>query len=161
MHAAGPAAPPGGAASITVVSRTAPLARAAYALIHAAAPLTAALLFGGERWMDADLVAVAGDAHESGPTDIVGLATLALEGHHAPDAPEIIGVWVAPHRRRRGIGRALATLLAQAAQERAGRPALLIPVTPGGVGLAQTLAADGMITLPDEALPTAWLTELP
>jgi len=50
MHGAGPAAPPGGAASVTIVSRAAPLAKAAYALVHAAAPLTATLLFGGERW---------------------------------------------------------------------------------------------------------------
>jgi len=162
MPPTGPAAPPGGAASVTLVPRAAPLAKAAYALVHAAAPLTAALLFGGERWMDADLVAVAGDAHASDAAAIVGLATLALDGHHMPDAPEIIGVWVAPSRRRRGIGRALAATLAQAAQDYAGRPALLIPVTPGGVGLARALAAAQIVTLPDEALLETWLlAELP
>jgi len=162
MQPTGPAAPPGGAASVTIVPRAAPLAKAAYALVHAATPLTAALLFGGERWMDADLVAVAGDAHESNAAAIVGLATLALKGHHMRDAPEIIGVWVAPDRRRRGIGRALAATLAQAAQDYAGRPALLIPVTREGVGLARALAAEQIVTLPDEALLETWpLAELP
>jgi ribosomal protein S18 acetylase RimI-like enzyme len=161
MHPTGPAAPPGGAASVTLVSRDTPLAKAAYALVHAAAPLTAALLFGGERWMDADLVAVAGDAHASDAAAIVGLATLALDGHHMPDAPEIIGVWVAPDRRRRGIGRALAATLAQAAQDYAGRPALLVPVTREGVGLARALAAAQIVTLPDATLPEEWLADLP
>jgi GNAT superfamily N-acetyltransferase len=162
MHGSGPAAPPGGAASVTLVSRDAPPAKAAYAPVHAAAPPTAALFFGGERWMDADLVAVAGDAHESDAAAIVGLATPAPDGHHMPDAPEIIGVWVAPDRRRRGIGRAPAATPAPAAQEYAGRPALLIPVTREGVGPARAPAAEKIVTLPDEALPEEWLlAELP
>jgi GNAT superfamily N-acetyltransferase len=161
MHGAGPAAPPGGAASVTLVSRAAPPAKAAYALVHAAAPPTAALLFGGERWTDADLVAIAGDAHESDAAAIVGLATLALDGHHMRDAPEIIGVWVAPDRRRRGIGRAPAATPALAAQEYAGRPALLIPVTREGVGPARAPAAAQIVTLPDATLPEEWPADLP
>jgi len=143
MQPAGPAAPPGGAASVTLVSRAAPPspAKAAYALVHAAAPLTAALLFGGDRRMDADLVAGDGDAHAPDAAAIVGPATPALDGHHMPDAPEIIGVW--------------------AAQDHAGRPALLIPVARGGVGPARAPAAAAIVTLPDEALPEERLAELP
>ncbi len=82
-------------------------AQALHVRLLAEVPLTAALLFGGDRWGCVVYVALAARAGRD-----VGIATLAPTNEDGDDGPNIIGVWVEPTHRRQGIGRRLLLTLA-------------------------------------------------
>ena len=132
--------------TIVEVSCSADQARAAVDTVAAVAPETSAILFGGDRWTDCDLVAVA-ILPDGTP---VGLATLALRGHHVNNEPEIVGVWVVPERRRQGIGQALVLHLIQTSLNQTGQTPLMVAVTEDGDALVQALMrCDAAIRRPD------------
>lgn len=73
--------------AIEVVRRRHPRAQAMHQRLLTEMPLTAALLFGGDRWSCVDAVALAALAGRD-----VGIATLAPTNEDGGDGPDIIGM---------------------------------------------------------------------
>jgi GNAT superfamily N-acetyltransferase len=101
-------------------------------------PLTAALLFGGDRWGCVVYVALAARAGRD-----VGIATLAPTNEDGDDGPNIIGVWVELTHRRQGIGSRLLLTLAAESQVRYGSSVRADAITPAGWRLAQAALRAG------------------
>lgn len=97
----------------------------------------AAILFGGDRWWVVEHAAVALVPDPVGPR-VVGLATLAPTDEIGAGGPHVIGVFVSPSFRRRGIGAALIAALAHHAVQVYGTTATAVALTTAG---AQACAA--------------------
>lgn len=69
------------------------------------------ILFGGDRWTCVDYVAYAVKENE-----LIGMATLSLRGEDYSNTPSLVGIWVDPAFRRKGIGTELASLLIEQAK---------------------------------------------
>lgn len=75
---------------------------------------TKILLFGGDRWRPVEFVAVA----QTATGFPVGLASLSPTDEMGEGGPQIIGVWVTPFYRKRGIGTRLVLVLAAESRRR-------------------------------------------
>jgi ribosomal protein S18 acetylase RimI-like enzyme len=112
-------------------------------------------LFDGEMWSPVAVVAVA----RVDQVD-VGLATLGADFVGMEAVPAIIGLWVDPRRRGRGIGRELLVALAAESQRRYGSPPYVHPITAGGQGAVEAaLAAGAVLTTVDVTAPKEAPTE--
>jgi RimJ/RimL family protein N-acetyltransferase len=123
-------------------------------LVEQEAQTTWIILFGGDRWQYVQLVAVALD----GEGQPVGLASLAPTDEMGEGGPQIIGVWVRPSYRRRGIATRLVQVLAAQSTYCYGKPATLMGVTSAGAQLVQHVEAAGINLI---ARPVAGAAELP
>lgn len=106
-------------------------------LVQEKAPISWVLLFGGDRWLHVEAVAI---ANIDG--DFVGLASLALE----PDRePEVRGIWVDPAHRRRGIGTDLVRYISQECASRTGKKPLFEYTSIQSQSMAPKLLQKGTI----------------
>lgn len=112
-------------------------------------PLSAAVLFGGDRWLVVERVAIALD-DAAMP---IGIATLAPTDEVGGDGPHIIGVWVDLAQRRRGVGQRLVQALIDESVARYGAPPAAVAVTPAGLALARRVqTADARLIVGDVSL---------
>lgn len=100
-------------------------------------PMTAAILFGGDRWLVVACVALALDDQDQP----IGLATLAPTDELGGGGPHIIGVWVDLARRRQGVGQRLVQALIDESLTRYGAPPTAVAVTPAGLALVRRVQA--------------------
>ncbi len=128
--------------------------QAALSLVEQEAMASWVILFGGDRWHSVQVVAIALD--EQGQP--VGLASLAPTDEMGEGGPQIIGVWVRPSHRRRGIATRLVAVLAALSVYCYGKPATLLGVTRAGASLVRHVEAAGITII---ARPIAGDAELP
>ncbi len=116
----------------------------------------AGILFGGDRWACVTNCAVA--MLDRRP---IGLATLSPTDECGQGGPHLIGVWVAPQERRRGVGRALVRALAEHARRQCHAAPTVECVTAAGLALAQSAQRSGVpIQVVNCVMPPfAWLDE--
>jgi GNAT superfamily N-acetyltransferase len=90
-----------------------------------------------DRWDSIAIVAVAriGDR-------IVGIATMAPQ-HPGQSRPEVIGLWVTPAFRRRGIATTLLVALASESIARFKVAGFVAPITDAGVRAVEAAKTDG------------------
>ncbi|HEU4324487.1 MAG TPA: GNAT family N-acetyltransferase [Roseiflexaceae bacterium] len=101
------------------------------------APLSHMLLFSSDD-AQGTIYAIAGILWED-----VGMGLLAQRGEESP-APHILGIWVRPEYRRRGVGGELLRVLAATSQLRYGTPPIVEPVSPAGVQLVEAAQRAGV-----------------
>ena len=140
--------------AIRVCAPTDPVSLQALALVEQEAQTTWILLFGGDRWQYVQIVAVATDSDGQS----VGLATLAPTDEMGEGGPQIIGVWVAPAYRRRGIATRLVQVLAAQSTYCYGKPATLMSLTRAGAQLLRHVEEAGINLI---ARPIVAMEELP
>ena len=128
--------------NIIVVDRSDARVAAAKGLVAGMALTTWAVLFDGDRWHYVERVALALDP--SGLGTPLGLASLAPSNEMGEGGPNIIGVWVHPAARQKGIGLALVEALATESLARYGKQASMEGVTTQGFLLGQAALKRGI-----------------
>ena len=98
-------------------------------------PLAAGLLFGGDRWSCANRVAYV--LNDQG--NLIALATFSDVGEMYDNTPTLVGVWVHPRERKKGLGTSVALALIEDAAQRGMRTVRIDVISPGGSRLAQRL----------------------
>ena len=116
---------------ITITDRNDPLVARAKNIVENIALTSWVLLFEGERWYHIERAAIALEDNEH----IVGLASLEQPCEYNNNTPDIVGVWVAPEKRRQGVGTALVKALAEEAMQRYGQAPKIVSATKSGAAL--------------------------
>lgn len=113
------------------------LTRVANELILATQDFLAVSFIGGDRISCCDEGVVAKRWGR-----VIGLATIAPHGEVGSGEPTIVGVYVLPTYRRRGIGRAVFEAAVQRCVERGFEKIRVDALTRGGLQLTQVLPAE-------------------
>jgi GNAT superfamily N-acetyltransferase len=100
-------------------------------------------LFAGERLQHVAWFAVEYDDSDQ----LMGLASLANQGENGRAGPEIIGIWVHPAHRCKGIGLRLVEYLAKQSQQMYGQIPTIFPVTPESQALCRTASTRGLVVI--------------
>lgn len=105
------------------------------------APISWVICFEADRWRYVEAVVL---AHAKTDERVVGMATIAPCDEMGKGDPEVIGVWVHPSARKRGIGIGLVKKASEEVQKRYEVLPVLEAYSQAGYGLVRAAEREGL-----------------